>query len=219
MKQFDFYEFTGILAPGSLFLAGVVYLWPDTFRFDTFKDVSVGGLGIFVLLAYASGHLVQAVGNVIEWVWWKAFGGMPSDWVRTSPESLLAPVQAEKLRALIRERLHLEVPEQLSVLSQTAWFSITRQIYAAVNTGGRVQRVDTFNGNYGLHRGLMAAAVILAILALFKEPMVIQLFVGLLLVAMIAAARMHRFAKHYARELFVQFLQLPMPQEPQEPRK
>lgn len=219
MKQFDFYEFTGILAPGSLFLAGVVYLWPDAFRFDTFKDISVGGLGVFVLLAYATGHLVQGVGNVIEWLWWKAFGGMPSDWVRTSPESMLARAQTEKLRALLRERLHLEVPEQLSAFSQTAWVSITRQIYAAVNAAGRAQRVDTFNGNYGLHRGLMAAAAILAVLALLKEPVMLQLFCGLLLVAVVAAARMHRFAKHYARELFVQFLQVPMLQEPPDPRK
>lgn len=209
MKQFDFYEFAGILAPGSLFLAGVVYLWPDAFRFDSFKDVSVGGLGIFVLLAYASGHLVQAVGNVIEWLWWKMFGGMPSDWVRTAPDSLLAPTQAERLRLLLREKLHLDVPEQLNSLSRAAWFSITRQVYAAVNAAGRTQRIDTFNGNYGLHRGLMAAALVLAALALFKEPVAFPLPIGFLVVAGIASVRMHRFAKHYARELFVQFLQLP----------
>jgi hypothetical protein len=208
VKQFDFYEFTGILAPGSLFLAGVVYLWPDALRLDTFKDISVGGLGVFVLLAYACGHLIQAVGNVVEWAWWKLFGGLPSDWVRSAPDTMLAPAQIEKLTLHLRQTLGLDLPADLKSLSQAAWFSITRQIYAAVNAAGRAQRIDTFNGNYGLHRGLMAAALVLAVLALFKEPVAVPLSVGFLVVAGVAAVRMHRFAKHYARELFVQFLQL-----------
>lgn len=219
MKQFDFYEFTGILAPGSLFLAGIVYLWPDALRLDTFKDISVGGLGVFVLLAYACGHLIQAVGNVIEWFWWKAFRGLPSDWVRTAPDSLLAPAQVDKLASLLKQKLGLDVPSDLKSHSQTAWFSITRQVYAAVNAAGHAQRVDTFNGNYGLHRGLMAAAVVLAVFALFKEPSAVPLSVGFFVVAGVAAIRMHRFAKHYARELFVQFLQLPVQHESQRTMK
>ena len=209
MKQFDFYEFTGILAPGALFLAGLIYLWPDALRFDSFKDVSVGTFGFFVLLAYATGHLVQAAGNIIEAIWWKAFGGMPSDWVRDSKQSLLAPAQVDRLRLLLRTRLHLNVPDSLSDVTGAAWYAITRQVYAAVSAAGRAQRIDTFNGNYGLNRGLFAASFVLAILVLTEEPVQVKLFLILSAVAVIAGIRMHRFAKHYARELFVQFLQLP----------
>lgn len=209
MKQFDFYEFTGILAPGALFLAGLIYLWPDLFRFDSFKDVSVGGFGFFVLLAYAAGHLVQAVGNIIESMWWKAFHGMPTDWVRRSTQSLLAPAQIDRLRSLLGARLRLNVPESLSDMTGAAWYAITRQIYAAVNAEGRAQRIDTFNGNYGLNRGLVAASSALALLVLTGEPQQLRLCLIFLLVAIVAGIRMHRFAKHYARELFVQFLQLP----------
>ncbi|MBL8809844.1 MAG: hypothetical protein JNM43_06665, partial [Planctomycetaceae bacterium] len=98
-----------------------------------------------------------------------------------------------------------------------AWYGITRQIYAAVSAAGRAGRVDTFNGNYGLNRGLAASLLTIAILVLFTGRSNWPYSVGLLLGAIAALYRMHRFARHYARELFVQFLQLPMP--PDGPQK
>lgn len=216
MKQFDFYEFTGILTPGALFLSGLVYLWPEATRIDSFKDLSVGGLGIFVLLAYVAGHLVQTVGNIIEWVWWKIFGGMPTDWIRSGKKHLLAPAQLQKLHTVIQARLGLSLPENLEDLTSGAWYGITRQVYAAIAGAGRATRVDTFNGNYGLHRGLFAAALLIACLSLIS-PVTSEFMTGLLVgIAVLASSRMHRFAKHYARELFVQFLQLPAADLPKE---
>jgi hypothetical protein len=208
MKQFDFYEFTGILLPGALLLAGVVFLWPEASKIDGFKDLSVGGLGIFVLLSYAAGHLVQAVGNWVEWLWWKAFGGMPTDWIRSGTGDLLAPSQLQKLRAMIQDRLMLQLPENLSELKVSAWYGITRQIYAAVAAAGRAGRIDTFNGNYGLHRGLLSAALLVACMSFVSARGSPSVAVALFVIALLAALRMHRFAKHYGRELFVQFLQL-----------
>ena len=45
------------------------------------------------------------------------------------------------------------------------WWPISRQVYADVGKNGKVERIDTFNGNYGLNRGLSAACVALAIVA------------------------------------------------------
>jgi hypothetical protein len=69
--------------------------------------------------------------------------------------------------------------------------------------------VDTFNGNYGLNRGL--AAGLPAALALMPTQAAVdwRVVVCVLVGAGLALYRMHRFARHYARELFVQFLQLP----------
>lgn len=207
MKQFDFYEFTGILLPGAIVMAAMVLLFPGWGLPTLVKDVSVGGLGIFIVLAYAVGHLVQAVGNLIEAVWWKCWGGMPTNWLRTKPARLLAEQQISLLQERLRKQPGLASFE-IASSSLSDWHAITRQIYAAVAGAGRASRVDTFNGNYGLNRGL--AAGLLAVLAFLptQTTMDWRLVVCVLVGAGLALYRMHRFSRHYARELFVQFLQL-----------
>jgi hypothetical protein len=80
-------------------------------------------------------------------------------------------------------------------------------VYAIVSAAGKHARVDTFNGNYGLLRGLAAAFLALTFVALIlgKGLYVIGALVILLLLAI---QRMHRFAVHYATELFAQYLLL-----------
>ena len=114
MKQFDFYEFTGILAPGATVLTGAILLFPGWGLHALIKDISIGGMGVFVVLAYVLGHLVQAVGNGIESVWWKLWGGRPTDWVRTKPDCLLARSQLTALEKAINERQG-DIPDLLIV--------------------------------------------------------------------------------------------------------
>jgi len=63
MKSLDQYEFTGILVPGVIALYGLARMFPETVGLVGEKDFSVGELGLFVVLAYAAGHLVQAIGK------------------------------------------------------------------------------------------------------------------------------------------------------------
>jgi len=208
MKQFDFYEFTGILLPGAIVLAALVLLFPGWGLPTLIKDISVGGLGVFVVLAYAVGHIVQAVGNLVEAVWWKAWGGLPSDWLRTKPSRLLAAQQISALGNRLRERQGLEGFDITSAAA-TDWYAITRQIYADVASAGRSGRIDTFNGNYGLNRGLAAGLLVVLALLPVPAPADWRVAICILIAEGLALYRMHRFARHYARELFVQFLQLP----------
>ena len=46
------------------------------------------------------------------------------------------------------------------------WYSVTRQICAAVSGAGRGSRIDVFNGHYGLCRGMASGLVVLLILGL-----------------------------------------------------
>jgi hypothetical protein len=215
MRQFDFYEFTGILVPGAAALAGVLMLVPGLMPMSTVKDFSVGGFGLLVVLAYVAGHMVQAIGNLVEWVWWKACGGLPTDWVRRSPTCFLAEAQAAMLPKAIAEQLKLANVD-IRTTSREQWYSITRQIGAAVDAAGRGSRVQTLNGNYGLNRGLAAALLLVLVLALIAKPADLAVLGGLSVAIGLALARMHRFGKHQARELFVQFLQLPVREQPSE---
>lgn len=208
MRQFDFYEFTGILVPGAAALAGVLTLVPGLMPMSAVKDFSIGGFGLLVVLAYVAGHLVQAIGNLVEWLWWMAWGGMPTDCVRTTPTNLLAEAQISTLPKAIAEQLKL-ADVDIRKTSREQWYSITRQIGAAVDAAGRGSRVQTLNGNYGLNRGLTAALVVVLVVALTAKPADWVVLGGLSVAIGLALARMHRFGKHQARELFVQFLQLP----------
>ena len=64
----------------------------------------------------------------------------------------------------------------------------------------------TFNGNYGLNRGLAAACVALAMVAATQAQWYVV--IGFLALAIVFAYRAYRFGVHYARELYLQFLVL-----------
>jgi hypothetical protein len=234
MKTFDFYEFAGILVPGAVLLFGLVQLIPGLAAALGGKELVVGNLGPFVVLSYAAGHIVQALGTLIEprlWAlrWWG--GALPTDriWgdVKTGKGGVLSPPQIATLAAQLQPKLGLTTPLDPSTLNKSAWPGLTRQVYAAVAASNRASRVDIFNGTYGMMRGLACSLLIL--LAVIAGHILIALIpfvhsgvpggtilrlaaidVVLLLMVLLILYRMYRFGLYYGRELFVQFLQLPL---------
>jgi hypothetical protein len=204
VDKLTFYEQVGIVIPGSVLLAGLLFIFPALNAFGPKEGVTLGQFGIFLLLSYATGHLVAAIGNVLESLGWKIAGGLPSNWVlQTDGNSLLNAKQLEQLAAKAKSRLGLDI-EKVPGMEAKVWFPITRQIYADVAKGGKPQRVDTFNGNYGLNRGLAAATLALALVCATQKLWLIAL--GFLVVAIVYGYRAYRFAVYYARELYLQFL-------------
>ena len=208
MKKLSFYEQVGIVTPGAVFLFGMMFYVPglrDVFAKD---GVSVGGLGIFVIISYAIGHLLAALGNVIENLYWRMRGGMPSDWIVGPKPRLLTSAQIVKVEALTVARFGL-ILSPFAELTRKTWFPIFRQIYSDVEKHGKPGRGDTFNGIYGLNRGLCAAALALALAILIMAPAQWIVSLGLVGVSLVYLYRMHRFGVHYAREIYNQFLLLP----------
>ena len=97
MNKLTFYEQVGIVIPGSVFLFGLLLFFPVLQTVLTKDGVSFGELGIFVLVSYAAGHLIAAVGNATEIFLWRLVGGMPSDWVTRTQTSLLSAPQIDLL--------------------------------------------------------------------------------------------------------------------------
>jgi hypothetical protein len=203
--KMSFYEQLGIVIPGSVLMFGLTLYYP-ALQLITGKDgLSVGDLGLFVLIAYAAGHLVAAIANALETLFWGSLGGMPSDWITRDPPALLSEEQVENLRTKTATRLNVVIPK-IAGLDRKTWWPISRQIYADVGKNGKADRIDTFNGNYGLNRGLASACLVLLVVALARADW--RISVGLLLAAVIYGYRAYRFGVHYARELYVQFLVL-----------
>lgn len=209
MRKLDFYEFAGVIAPGVVVLLVAALIWPDYVGNIQKLDVTLGGLGLALLIAYVAGHLLQGIGNLFEEVWWKVMGGWPSDWPRTGRGNLLSKSQLTKLQERIRDDFGYSDFTFGPDLTAEAWHPIFRQVYAAVRAAGRDDRAHTFNGNYGMFRGIVAAAIfstaaVLIALGWGAWPLCLAFVAA----ALLALLRMHRFAKHYVRETLVQFLSL-----------
>jgi len=207
MEKLSFYEQVGIVIPGSALLFGLLLLLPELRSLFATGDVSVGGLGLFILIAYAAGHLLAAVGNLIEWIVWKVRGGMPSDWVTHDNPKIVNSQQIVQIEDRVRRRLGLQI-EAIKGMPRKQWAPIFGQIYRDVlahNPG----RVETFNGNYGLNRGLAAAALALLSVELIIHPCEWRVSLGLGAVILVYGYRMHRHGVHFAKEAYHRFLSLP----------
>jgi len=194
--------------PGAVFLFGMMFYLPELHDIFLKDGFSIGGLGIFVIISYAAGHLLAAVGNLIENLYWRSKGGMPSNWVVGTAPGLLSPTQITKVEALTASRLGLKHPP-LAEMKAAAWHPIYRQIYSDVEKHGKPKRGDTFNGIYGLNRGLCAAALVLALGILFEAPDQWRVSLAIAGAGLVYLYRMQRFGVHYAREIYNQFLLLP----------
>ncbi len=196
-RAFDFYEYAGILVPGAVFIIGLLWLFPDGRALLSKEGVTLGELGLFVIVAYAAGQLVQAVGNYIEWAWWKLWGGMPS--VLVLGGKYVTADQHRRILDAIRSG-GMSADPNLEKLPRVQRLAIVREMYSVVVAAKRASRVDIFSGNYGLMRGLAAAILIL----LGAQSLLVAGVLTIML--LLALQRMHRFSKHYAIELFVQYL-------------
>lgn len=205
-KNFSFYEQTGILIPGATLVFGLLFFFPE-FRLLFFSDgVSIGGLGLFLLISYAGGHLAAALGNIMESCVWVR--GRPSNWVVREKNRLLSPEQLDSLEQLVKQRLRLDIAA-IRGMNASQWFPISRQIYTDVMSHGKPARIDSYHGNYTLNRGLAAALLALVLISLAFSETDWRVTLGLLPIAVIYTYRMYRFGVSYANELYAQFLLLP----------
>jgi hypothetical protein len=204
VNKLTFYEQVGIVVPGSVFMFGLLFFIPALQTVLTKDGVSLGDLGIFVLLSYAAGQLIAAIGNVGESILWRFVGGMPTDWITRTDTTLLSLSQIELIQKKLESRLGIS--EKVRGLNPIVWWPISRQIYADIAKNGKPDRIDTFNGMYGLNRGLAAATFALGCVAAVQGKWSIAL--GLVVLTAVYDYRAYRFGVHYGRELYLQFLVL-----------
>ena len=201
-SKFDAYEIIGVIAPGSILLFGFALLFPDLKALFFEQGFSVGDLGLFLVLSFVAGHLIQAVGNLLEAAVWKPFGGMPTDWLIGKPEKLIHATQVERLRQAAQTDFGCE----LQNVAVSDWRPIVREMYAAVQAAGHTARIDSFNRTYGLMRGVTAAFGLLAVTTWIVTWPAWKPALLVAIAALIAGYRMVRFGKHYGRELVVAYL-------------
>jgi hypothetical protein len=208
MPKLSSYEFLGVTVPGVILVYGFSLMFPELGLLKTAEKVSFGEVGLMLVLAFVSGQLLQALGNLIEYGWW-FIGGWPSDWVFEKKRGLLSGAQTEDAFRKIAKMLGTATFNP-AIAESKPWKAITRQIYAAVAKAGNTSRIDVFNRNYGMFRGIAAAVLVTALAgAVGGRIGDYRIYIGLLVMLVLALFRMQRFAVLYARELFITFLLLP----------
>lgn len=210
MKDLSFYEQAGLVLPGSIFLFGVLALFPEIRPLLVGQGITVGGLGVFLLLAYALGHLVAGAGNLMEALVWWPVGGMPTAWVRDEKRvRLLCADQHDDLCSRVNTRLGRSF-STLRGIPRAQWKSEFGLIYRDALSSGFAGRLDTFNGNYGLNRGLAASLLLLIPICIYKFPSDWHIYVLMLSVGFVVyLIRMIRFGMYFAREVYRIFILLP----------
>jgi hypothetical protein len=207
-KGFQFYEHAGIIIPGSCFLFGLFFVMRDVRQVFVHEDFPLSALVLFLLIAYAAGHLISDVGNIVEKLWWGVQGGMPMDWLTRTASFLISEKQRERLLILLRSRLDVDIPS-VAGLDHRRWQPVVGLIQADLAATGRTGRIDIINANYGMSRGIAAATLIVAVLNLILNFRDWDTTLGFALAGAIALYGMHRLAINYAKEVVLQFLQLP----------
>lgn len=190
--------------PGVALLFGGIWLYPDTKEYLFTKEVTVGTFGIFVIAAYLAGHLIQAVGNLLETACW-IFTGKPTHWVTWKEPPFLSRAQRSDFTDVIEKVTGSRIAER-RILKRKDTNALRGQLYARIKKEGRTERIDIFNGSYGMFRGIAAAGLVVALIGLraagwdWKSP---KFFVPLV-IGIISGYRCYRFGVHYASELYWQ---------------
>jgi hypothetical protein len=66
MDKIEAYEFAGIIAPGAVTIFGLSRIYPELGLLMNDDKISFGEFGLLLILAYVTGHLIQALGNLRE---------------------------------------------------------------------------------------------------------------------------------------------------------
>lgn len=207
MKEVTLYDILGVLAPGVVFTVGILTVYPDLAPLITRKEFTVGNFGLIVLVSYVAGNLVASFGNCLERLWWKLRGGSPTERARKESGGILTRreqngVQQELIRLHI-----LAANESIGGLAREDWWGVTRRVYTHIERRGVTRRIDVFNAQYGMNRGIAAGIIILICIVQVRFGFNYwKLQLVLIAGALLAFYRMGRFSRYYATELFRQFL-------------
>lgn len=209
-QLFELYEMLGLILPGAVFIYGISFLYPELSSFSFSNDLSAGALGIFIILSYVMGHIVQVAGEYVE-LFWRQIRGEPSEWVIEGNKQLFTTPQIKALEKKIPQAVAMDGDFSMSSLTRKQWLAMHKQLIIIVTNAERGKRLQKFNAIYVMCRGLVAAIVLLLIFSLFGHQ-TIGITTPFILagLASILFYRMTKYERHAVQELFLQFLQTPL---------
>ncbi len=166
--EINFQDLASYIVPGAAMVLLSYWLVRGFVGLD--YPVEAGNLGtivVFIVVSYIFGHVVQALGNILEHRYERKWGGKYSDQLLRDGDSYYTSGFRAELKERIQEVFGLPVatsgspnteqsPDQLTHLHNEAFHlchSLILQEQAA-------QHAEIFQGLYGLYRGLLAFGLV-----------------------------------------------------------
>lgn len=159
-SKFNFYDFVGYVIPGALILLLLYWFILGFFNLELLiKVTSIGESLLFLAASYFLGHLIQALGNLIEKKQVEKWGGWFSEQFLRDDNEYYTPEFKSKLKECAQEIFGLSLnssseDEQIKKNKRQETFSLC---YSLVVQEDAAIHTEIFNGIYSLYRGLLAS--------------------------------------------------------------
>jgi hypothetical protein len=199
MKQnLSFYEFVGIIVPSVILLYSANLISGFIYKEQIIDFGKLGETAVFMIISYGFGHIIQSLGNIFENILWYLLGGMPTKWL-THKNIFKKYIFEDALNDQIVKKVNRKFGENLNDYGKLT-YNLLFQL-------GKTNRIDIFNGNYALFRGLSVTFLLITIACFYfiNWPTTIIAIIVFLL----STARMIRFGKYYATEIYQTFYNMP----------
>ncbi len=196
-REFSFYEIVGILVPAAILLYGGQLIYEHVQQKQIVDLSKLGETAIFLIVCYGVGHILQSLGNFFENILWFIYGGMPTSWLTNKNRFgyfLFEDVQNLKISDKVKQKYGEGIKDY------------GRLVYNFIFQKEKTARIDIFNGNYSLFRGLAISFLLLSIICGCYLEWKLTIISAVL--SVLSVMRMIRFAKYYAKETFSTFYNL-----------
>ncbi|MCH8490762.1 MAG: hypothetical protein LAT81_12645 [Oceanicaulis sp.] len=201
---FDPYEFIAVIIPGALPTFAMSLLVPEIATVLSSNGLELGEFGVFLIIAFVVGHVVQSLGNLIE-----AAEGRLGVGKRDLPFLKNPPVSADQW-ARFERCFSMMIGNENFSISRDSYSSVINQVYSRLHAEQRTQRIDAFNRTYGLCRGMVAGSIATVVLIILLGGAETHHYaaVVLLFLTIPLYIRMRRFSRLYLSEVVNQCLAL-----------
>ncbi len=196
-KDFSFYEFVGIIVPSTILLYGIQVIFEFVYQKQLVDFSKIGETAIFIVICYGVGHILQSLGNICERIVWYIFGGMPTNWL-TKKNRFGKTLFDNPLNQRIEDKVKLKFGAGIN--------DYGRLTYNFIFQKEKTARIDIFNGNYSLFRGLSISFLLMMVTCLYFFDW--KIFLVMTVPFALSVKRMIRFAKYYATETYSTFFNL-----------
>lgn len=191
MKYYDLLSTTVI---GIVVVAFVNYLF--------FGMVEIDGV-VYLALGYLVGYFVNAIGSLLEGIYYKTINGIPSDKLLTLKEEMnwtgckrIKFYEAEKIIATLKSELN-----DTNASTQKMFGYAMRKVNGCENS-----RVPAFNAQYAWSRTILTTVLIVDLLSAFSFYDEWLFWVIAITLLIISWNRFKERGYYYAREVLYEYL-------------